>query len=94
MVAGARVRNNGILKMEKAMLGRVDFLANSADNGCRRLDVLETLFPTVEEEGDYENIDTETLRRKLKEKDRVIKELRTALALEKAKTERLCRTKN
>lgn len=86
VVAGSRVRNAGILKMEKEMLGRVDFLANSADNICRRLEVLDGLFPCVEDE--YENDDAPVLRSKLKEKDRIIKDLREALAKEKAKTKR------
>ena len=89
LVAPPRIRSSLILKMEKAMLARVDFLANTVDNGCRRLDVLETIFPSAAE--DYDNDDAPTLRAKLVKKDRVIKELLEALEREKAKSVRVRR---
>ena len=89
LVAPPRIRSSIILKMEKAMLARVDFLANTVDNGCRRLEMLETIFPSAAD--DYENDDVPTLRAKLVLKDRVIKELRDALEREKAKTTRIRR---
>lgn len=87
-VSTPRIRSSVILKMEKTMLKRVDFLANSADNRCRRLEALETIFPF----DDYDNEDVPTLRAKLVMKDRIIHELRKALEHEKAKTSRIRRS--
>ena len=92
LVAPPRVRSSLILKMEKAMLARVDFLANTVDNGCRRLEVLETIFPLpATDDDEYDNDDAPTLRAKLIAKDRIIEELRAALERERAKTARVRR---
>jgi hypothetical protein len=84
-------RDAGICLMEKEMLSRVDFLANSKDNKCRRLGVLKTLFPSFTAKTEVVDEETEIadLKKTLKEKDILIAELRAALALEKAKTAKL-----
>lgn len=73
-------RDSIICAMEKEMLTRVDFLANSKDNNCRRLGVLKILFPS--KSAALEIVD---LKKALEEKDRVIVALRMALTLEKRK---------
>lgn len=80
-------RDSIICAMEKEMLTRVDFLANSKDNKCRRLGVLKILFPSKSADAAAEIAD---LKKELKEKERIIAALRKALTVEKRKILRCC----